>query len=66
MRLFASLLAAFLLTLAFSLAPASSAPPPAIRVQCPRPPTLRLYRFEDGSAHLQCAGRTLVRVSVPG
>lgn len=36
------------------------------RVHCPRPATLRLRRFEDRSARLECAGRVLVRVSVPG
>jgi hypothetical protein len=36
------------------------------RVECHRPRTLRLRRFEDGSAQLRCAGRVLVRVSVPG
>jgi hypothetical protein len=36
------------------------------RVECEHPATLRLRRFEDGSARLECAGRTLVRVSVPG
>ncbi|MBW8059284.1 MAG: hypothetical protein FVQ78_02925 [Solirubrobacterales bacterium] len=38
----------------------------SIRVRCGRPPTLRLTRFEDGSARLECAGRVLVRVAVPG
>jgi len=33
---------------------------------CPRPRTLRLRRYEDGSARLTCAGRVLVRISVPG
>jgi hypothetical protein len=36
------------------------------RVYCPRPRTLRLIRYEDGSARLICAGRVLARVSVPG
>jgi len=36
------------------------------RVYCPRPRTLRLTRYEDGSAVLSCVGRVLVRVSVPG
>lgn len=36
------------------------------RVYCPRPRTLRLTRYEDGSAVLTCAHRVLVRVSVPG
>ena len=39
--------------------------PAAPRVGCGRPATLRLRRFEDGSAWLLCAGRVLVRVSVP-
>jgi hypothetical protein len=40
------------------------APPP--RIECERPRTLRLRRFEDRSARLECAGRILVRISVPG
>jgi hypothetical protein len=36
------------------------------RVRCERPATLRLRRFEDRSARLECAGRVLVRVAVPG
>lgn len=35
-------------------------------VRCDRPPALRLIRFEDGSARLQCGRRLLVRVAVPG
>jgi hypothetical protein len=37
-----------------------------LRVGCERPGTLRLRRFEDRSARLECAGQVLVRVSVPG
>jgi hypothetical protein len=37
----------------------------AVRVACPAPRTLRLRRFEDGSAQLLCRGRAIVRVSVP-
>lgn len=51
------------------VAGAAAAPRLAVaapRVHCPRPATLRLRRFEDGSARLECAGRLLVRVSVPG
>lgn len=53
------------------LSPALRATPPparklAPRVECRHPRTLRLRRFEDGSAQLRCAGDTLVRVSVPG
>lgn len=33
---------------------------------CERPDRLRLHRFEDRSARLECAGRVLLRVSVPG
>ena len=36
-----------------------------IRLQCERPRTLRLRRFEDGSAWVLCAGRLLARVSAP-
>jgi hypothetical protein len=38
----------------------------SMRVACNRPAALRLVRFEDGSARLECGKRTLVRVSVPG
>ena len=37
-----------------------------VRVACDRPNTLRLQRFEDGSAQLRCATRILVRIGVPG
>ncbi len=40
--------------------------PGAVRVQCSKPLSLRLIRFEDGSARLECAHRILVRVAVPG
>lgn len=36
-----------------------------VRVECERPPTLRLIHFEDGSAQLRCGWRILVRVSAP-
>jgi hypothetical protein len=39
---------------------------PAVEIGCGAPGTLRLRRFEDGSAQLLCGGRVLVRVSVPG
>lgn len=38
----------------------------APKVFCERPRGLRLHRFEDRSARLECAGRVIVRVSVPG
>jgi hypothetical protein len=38
----------------------------APRAHCPKPSTLRLARFEDGSAQLKCAERVLLRVSAPG
>ncbi len=38
----------------------------APQVDCERPRTLFLHRFEDASAWLECGGRVLVRVSVPG
>lgn len=41
-----------------------SAPVP--RIECPAPQTLRLRRFEDGSAQVLCARRVIVRISVPG
>lgn len=34
-------------------------------VQCGKPGRLELRRFEDGSAHLLCDRRLLVRVGVP-
>jgi hypothetical protein len=39
--------------------------PPVTRVECDRPRTLKLRRFEDGSAWLECAGRILIRIDVP-
>ncbi len=45
--------------------PATPATRSALAVRCSRPPTLRLIRFEDGSAQLRCGRRILVRVSVP-
>jgi hypothetical protein len=46
--------------------PVATAHSHPLRVQCDRPSTLRLARFEDGSARLVCAGRVLVLISVPG
>jgi hypothetical protein len=76
MRWLLPLLAAALLTLgaSFSSVGTSGATDPALRpigiaaprVRCEHPGTLRLRRFEDRSARLECAGRVLVRVSVPG
>jgi hypothetical protein len=43
----------------------SASAAPAARVECSKPRTLRLVRYEDRSARLFCAGRVLVRVSVP-
>jgi hypothetical protein len=40
-------------------------PRSAPKVDCERPRALRLIRFEDGSARLQCGRRLLVRVSGP-
>lgn len=70
----AFLLTASLATLAFAVSSVaapdrvavtlSADPPP--RVECTAPRTLRLHRFEDGSARLECQARTLVRISVPG
>ena len=70
----ALLLTASLVTLAFAVS--SGAAPdrvamkfsahPIPRVECAAPRTLRLHRFEDGSARLECHARTLVRISVPG
>jgi len=38
----------------------------APKVLCEHPSTLRLHRFEDRSARLECGGRVIVRISVPG
>ena len=75
MRVLASIFALSVLTLGVSVRPACSsravgvAPfrPPSgpTRVECATPARLRLHRFEDGSARLECGRRTLVRVSVP-
>ena len=43
----------------------SASASPSARVECPKPRTLRLVRYEDRSARLYCAGRVLVRISVP-
>jgi hypothetical protein len=57
-----------LLTLAISPAsPAGGAEqsdPP--RLFCDHPRTLRLHRFEDRSATVECGGHVIARVSVPG
>ncbi|HEV2856861.1 MAG TPA: hypothetical protein VGW80_00465 [Solirubrobacterales bacterium] len=45
---------------------AGSEPRVVPKVLCEHPRTLHLHRFEDRSAHLQCGGRVIVRVSVPG
>jgi len=77
MRWLLPLLLASILTLALSLSSAGAhhrpltkipaTPSRAVpRVSCERPRTLRLRRFEDRSARLECGGRVLVRVSVPG
>ncbi len=78
MRFLIPLLIASLLALAFSLssvgkartAEPSQMPLPRaggpLRVHCEHPGSLRLRRFEDRSARLECSGRSLVRVSVPG
>lgn len=63
-RALVPLLAAFLLILASSLSAAAAHP--SYRVECERPRALRLQRFEDGSARLECGTRTLVRISSPG
>jgi hypothetical protein len=74
------LLAAAILTLAASLTtaspprgeanllplPARGSDRRAPAVLCEHPRRLRLHRFEDRSARLECAGRVLLRVSVPG
>jgi hypothetical protein len=48
------------------LSPAARSTRVAPRVACGRPGRLRLRRFEDRSARLECGERVLVRVSVPG
>ncbi|HEX4669523.1 MAG TPA: hypothetical protein VH275_06070 [Solirubrobacterales bacterium] len=64
LRALVLLLAASLLTLVLSLAPAGAHP--TFRVECDQPHLLHLHRFEDGSARVECGDRTLVRISVPG
>jgi hypothetical protein len=67
MRLLLSLLLVSLLALATSLTPpAASQHSGAPKVFCEHPRALRLHRFEDRSARLECGGRVLVRISVPG
>jgi hypothetical protein len=45
--------------------PVALPPRGAPKVDCERPRALRLIRFEDRSARLQCGRRLLVRVSGP-
>jgi hypothetical protein len=77
MRRLLPLLLASMVPLALPLTPAkhgdaaehgltAEVPLRAPRLSCERPRTLRLHRFEDGSAQLKCAGRVIARVSVPG
>ncbi len=81
MKALMALLTASLATLAFAVSPPGPSGPaaaaaragptkpmarPPLRVECSAPPSLRLHRFEDGSARLECAARTLVRISVAG
>lgn len=74
MRVLTSIFALSVVTLGISVRPACSpgaadfAPFPAVvapRVECAVSARLRLHRFEDGSARLECGPRVLVRVSVP-
>ncbi len=51
---------------AIGLATARRASRLPVRVWCPKPRTLHLTRYEDGSASLVCARRVLARVAVPG
>jgi hypothetical protein len=76
MRVLASVFALSVLTLGISVRPACSSRAADVvplraasglaRVQCATPERLRLHRFEDGSAWLECGRRVLVRISVPG
>jgi hypothetical protein len=73
-RVLATLFALSVITLGVSVRPACSsravdaAPFPAAigpaRVECANPDRLRLRRFEDGSARLECGRRVLALVSV--
>jgi hypothetical protein len=77
MRRFAPFLVTFsaLLSAIIPVVPSGAAadlsegrPAPAtvpLQTECRAPQTLRLRRFEDESAQLLCAGRVIVRVSVP-
>ncbi len=53
-------------TAATAIFGAAKAFPGSLRMHCGEPQSLHLTRYEDGSAQLKCAGRVLVRVSVPG
>ncbi len=67
MKALLALLTASFVLLMFSLASDDSAAAPRTpRVECSAPHALRLHRFEDGSARLECGTQTLLRISVPG
>jgi hypothetical protein len=68
MRLLLLFLLGSLLTLAAPLTTSAGSGRSRVvpKVFCERPRALRLHRFEDRSARLECGGRAIVRVSVPG
>jgi hypothetical protein len=68
MRLLRLFLLGSLLTLATPLTTSAGSERGAAapKVFCGQPHSLRLHRFEDRSARLECGGRVIVRVSVPG
>jgi hypothetical protein len=68
MRLLLPFLLASLLALAVPLTTSAGSQHggAAAHVFCEHPHSLHLHRFEDRSARLECGGRIIVRVSVPG
>jgi hypothetical protein len=54
------------LAIPLSISAGSEPPKGAPRVRCEHPRSLHLHRFEDRSARLECGGRAIVRVAVPG
>jgi hypothetical protein len=68
MRLLLLFLLGSLLALAIPLTTSAGSPRggAAPRLFCEHPRSLHLHRFEDRSARLECGGRVIVRISVPG
>jgi hypothetical protein len=68
MRLLLLFLLGLLPALAIPLTTSAGSEPGGVapRVFCEHPHSLHLHRFEDRSARLECGGRVIVGVSVPG